>query len=37
CEIARSLEAAYGQPQDIEFSFEGDKLHLLQSRPITTL
>ena len=37
CEIARSLEAAYGQPLDIEFSFEGDKLHLLQSRPITTL
>ena len=37
CEAARSLEAHYGQPQDIEFSFEGDHLHLLQSRPITTL
>lgn len=37
CNVSRSLEAAYGQPQNIEFSFEGDKLHLLQSRPITTL
>lgn len=37
CEASRSLEATYGQPQDIEFSFEGDVLHLLQSRPITTL
>jgi pyruvate,water dikinase len=37
CQAARALETNYGQPQDIEFSFEGDKLHLLQSRPITTL
>lgn len=37
CAAARSLESTYGQPQDIEFSFEGDELHLLQSRPITTL
>ena len=37
CDVARSLEATYGQPQDIEFSFDEDKLYLLQSRPITTL
>ena len=37
CEASRSLESTYGQPQDIEFSFEGDDLHLLQSRSITTL
>ena len=37
CEIASTLEASYGAPQDIEFAFEGDTLSLLQSRPITTL
>ncbi len=28
---------ALGAPQDIEWSFEGDELYLLQSRPITAL
>ena len=37
CEASRSLESIYGQPQDIEFSFQGDDLNILQSRPITTL
>jgi pyruvate,water dikinase len=36
-EIAIALEASYGQPQDIEFAIENDKLNLLQCRPITTL
>ena len=36
--LARHLEARYqGMPQDIEWSFDGDRLWLLQSRPITTL
>ena len=36
-EMGRRLEEHYGAPQDIEWSFEGDELNLLQSRPITTL
>jgi len=36
--LARELEAKYlGVPQDIEWSYDGDQLWLLQSRPITTL
>lgn len=36
--LARHLEARYqGTPQDIEWSFDGQTLWLLQSRPITTL
>ncbi|NJL45883.1 MAG: hypothetical protein HC922_09565 [Leptolyngbyaceae cyanobacterium SM2_3_12] len=36
--LARHLEARYhGIPQDIEWSFDGQTLWLLQSRPITTL
>ena len=36
--LARHLEKRYqGMPQDIEWSFDGDRLWLLQSRPITTL
>ncbi|MEL7315603.1 MAG: glycerol-3-phosphate acyltransferase [Cyanobacteria bacterium J06559_3] len=36
--LARHLEERYqGMPQDIEWSFDGDRLWLLQSRPITTL
>ncbi|HLM73194.1 MAG TPA: PEP/pyruvate-binding domain-containing protein, partial [Polyangiaceae bacterium] len=31
------LEAHFGCPQDVEFAFEGSSIHLLQSRPITTL
>ncbi len=36
--LARHLEIRFqGVPQDIEWSFDGDTLWLLQSRPITTL
>ena len=35
--LARSAAAVFGQPQDIEWAYEGDALFLLQSRPITTL
>jgi phosphoenolpyruvate synthase/pyruvate phosphate dikinase/glycerol-3-phosphate acyltransferase PlsY len=36
--LARHLEERYhGIPQDIEWSYDGDTLWLLQSRPITTL
>ena len=36
--LARHLESRFqGVPQDIEWSFDGDTLWLLQSRPITTL
>ncbi|HEY9881328.1 MAG TPA: glycerol-3-phosphate acyltransferase [Leptolyngbyaceae cyanobacterium] len=36
--LARHLESRYhGIPQDIEWSFDGETLWLLQSRPITTL
>ncbi len=30
-------EACFGRPQDIEWAIAGGQLHLLQSRPITTL
>lgn len=32
----RSLELAFGAPQDIEFAVENEALYLLQTRPITT-
>jgi phosphohistidine swiveling domain-containing protein/glycerol-3-phosphate acyltransferase PlsY len=36
--LARHLEVRYqGVPQDIEWTYDGDTLWLLQSRPITTL
>jgi rifampicin phosphotransferase len=35
--LARSVEAAYGVPQDIEWVYEAGELHLLQARPITAL
>jgi pyruvate,water dikinase len=31
------LEKHYGIPQDIEWGIEGDKIYILQSRPITTI
>ncbi len=31
------IEAHYGAPQDIEWAVQGDKLYILQARPITTL
>jgi pyruvate,water dikinase len=36
-EMARSLEDLFGGPQDIEFAVADNTVHLLQSRPITTL
>ena len=33
---AKEIEAFFGNPQDIEFAIQGDKLFLLQARPITT-
>ena len=35
--IGLQLEAHFGCPQDVEFAFAGGSVHLLQSRPITTL
>lgn len=36
--LARHLERRYGgMPQDVEWTFDGEQLWLLQSRPITTL
>src|SRR5690606_32984956 len=35
--IGLRLEAELGGPQDVEFAFAGGAVHLLQSRPITTL
>ncbi len=36
--LARCLEQHYqGIPQDVEWSFDGDQIWLLQTRPITTL
>jgi pyruvate,water dikinase len=35
-DLARRAEAAFGAPQDIEWAYEGARLFLLQSRPITT-
>jgi phosphoenolpyruvate synthase/pyruvate phosphate dikinase len=35
-DLARRAEAAFGAPQDIEWAIDGDGLHILQSRPITT-
>jgi len=34
--LALRLEAELGQPQDFEWAFEGERLRLLQARPITT-
>ena len=34
---ALAVENALGKPQDIEFAFADGKLHLLQTRPVTTL
>lgn len=35
--IARGVEKHFGQPQDIEWVFDGSKFWLVQARPITTL
>ncbi len=36
-ETARKAEASFEMPQDVEWTYDGDALVLLQSRPITTL
>ena len=36
-ELARACAAHFGRPQDIEWAIAGGKLHLLQSRAITSL
>jgi pyruvate,water dikinase len=36
-ETAARIAEAFGGPQDIEWAFAGGKLHILQTRPITTL
>lgn len=33
--LASRCEEAFGGPQDLEWAFEGETLHLLQARPIT--
>jgi rifampicin phosphotransferase len=35
-DLALAVEAALGTPQDIEWAWDGDRLLLLQARPITT-
>jgi pyruvate,water dikinase len=35
--LGRRIEAHFGQPQDIEWCLVEDALHIVQSRPITTL
>lgn len=35
--LALSVEEHYHAPQDLEFAFAGDKLWIVQTRPITTL
>lgn len=36
-ELGRNAANFYGEPQDIEWAFAGGSLHILQSRPITSL
>ena len=36
-DLAVRAEKFYGKPQDLEWAVEGDRIYLLQSRPITTL
>ncbi|MDX1378990.1 MAG: PEP/pyruvate-binding domain-containing protein, partial [Anaerolineales bacterium] len=36
-DLGSRIEAHYGSPQDIEWAITGDEVHLLQSRPITSL
>ena len=35
-EMGLRLENHYGRPQDVEWAFVGDRLNILQSRPIIT-
>ncbi|MGL4311445.1 MAG: PEP/pyruvate-binding domain-containing protein [Paracoccaceae bacterium] len=34
--LARKAEATFGTPQDVEWAYDGSRLYILQSRPITT-
>ncbi len=36
-ELAMNCERLFGAPQDVEWTFRGDELFVLQSRPITTV
>jgi phosphoenolpyruvate synthase/pyruvate phosphate dikinase len=36
-EVARRLEADLGHPVDVEWAFAGDRLYVLQARPISTM
>ncbi|RLC93888.1 MAG: phosphoenolpyruvate synthase [Chloroflexi bacterium] len=36
-QIAKRIEDLYAFPQDIEWAKEGDKLYIVQARPVTTL
>ncbi|MDT0108849.1 phosphoenolpyruvate synthase [Listeria booriae] len=36
-QLGRSIEAYFGQPQDIEWCLADDQFYIVQSRPITTL
>lgn len=35
--LARRIEKHFGSEQDVEWCLEGDEIHILQSRPITSL
>ncbi|GAA1986354.1 PEP/pyruvate-binding domain-containing protein [Microbacterium pumilum] len=35
--VGRSIAARFGAPQDIEWAFEGERLWVLQARPLTAL
>jgi pyruvate,water dikinase len=36
-DLAMAIEKHYGKPQDTEWAIEGDKVYMVQSRPVTTL
>jgi len=36
-ELVRRDEAHYGSPQDVEWAVEGDRVYLVQSRPVTAV
>ena len=37
CRTASQIEAIFGSPQDIEWTYDGTKFFILQARPITTI
>jgi rifampicin phosphotransferase len=36
-DLGRLLETHFGGPQDVEWALADGEIHLLQSRPVTTL